>query len=50
LTLLLADVGRKALRQVEVVAAQLLERSTDAARARDLAQLLATGTWTHDHP
>jgi ClpP class serine protease len=49
-TLILADVARKALRQVEAVATQLLERNLDKARARDLAHLLASGVWTHDHP
>src|SRR5438445_7646686 len=50
-TLILADVGRKAIRQVQVLVAELLERqSGDPARARDLARLLATGVWTHDHP
>src|SRR6266566_7905064 len=37
-TLILADVGRKAIRQVEVLVTELLERqSGDQARARDLA-------------
>jgi ClpP class serine protease len=49
-TLLLADVGRKALRQVEVVVTSLLERTMEPQRARDIARLLATGVWTHDHP
>jgi ClpP class serine protease len=49
-TLLLADVGRKALRQVEVLATQLLERHSEPARAREVAHLLSSGTWTHDHP
>jgi ClpP class serine protease len=49
-TLILADVGRKALRQVEVLVRELLERQTGPERARDLARLLATGVWTHDHP
>jgi ClpP class serine protease len=49
-TLLLADVGRKALRQVEVVVTSLLERTMEPQRARDIARLLATGIWTHDHP
>src|SRR5579875_2312022 len=49
-TLILADVGRKALRQVEVVARDLLARHMEPARARDLAHLLARGFWTHDHP
>jgi ClpP class serine protease len=49
-TLLLADVGRKAIRQVEALAYELLRRHTPAERARDLAHLLASGVWTHDHP
>jgi ClpP class serine protease len=49
-TLLLADVGRKALRQVEILVTQLLEGSCEPARARDIAHLMATGVWTHDHP
>jgi ClpP class serine protease len=49
-TLLLADVGRKALRQVEAVARQLLEGHMEPTRARDLGHLLASGVWTHDHP
>jgi ClpP class serine protease len=49
-TLLLADVGRKALRQVEVTARMLLEKHMEPARARDVAHLLAKGIWTHDHP
>jgi ClpP class serine protease len=49
-TLILADVGRKAIRQVEAVVTRLLERHMEPARARDLARLLASGTWTHDHP
>ena len=49
-TLILADVARKALRQVEVVATELLQRHSDPQRARDVARLLSQGTWTHDHP
>ena len=50
-TLLLADVGGKAIRQVESLAQYLLEpRFEPEARARDLAHLLSTGVWTHDHP
>ncbi|MDX6593240.1 MAG: hypothetical protein QOJ13_2436 [Gaiellales bacterium] len=49
-TLLMADVGRKALRQMNVLTAQLLERHMDPMAARDVGQLLSQGTWTHDHP
>lgn len=49
-TLLLADVSRKAIAQVEGFTARLLERRIGAKRAAEVAALLATGTWTHDHP
>jgi ClpP class serine protease len=49
-TLILADVGRKALRQVEVVVTQLLEEHMPEPRAREVAHLLSSGVWTHDHP
>src|SRR5438105_11600294 len=49
-TLILADVARKALRQVEAVVRELLEPHLDPQRARDVARLLSQGTWTHDHP
>jgi ClpP class serine protease len=49
-TLLLADVGRKALRQVEALVTRLLETHCEPTRARDIAHLMATGVWTHDHP
>lgn len=49
-TLILADVARKALVQVESFTRRLLERRMPPALATDVARLLATGTWTHDHP
>jgi ClpP class serine protease len=49
-TLLMADVGRKAIAQVEGFVARLLERRMTPEQARATARLLATGTWTHDHP
>jgi ClpP class serine protease len=49
-TLLMADVGRKALAQVEGFTARLLQRNLDPARASEVAHLLASGVWTHDHP
>ena len=49
-TLLMADVGRKALRQVEVVVTHLLEAHMPEPRARELAHLRSSGVWTHDHP
>jgi ClpP class serine protease len=49
-TLILADVSRKAIVQVEHFTRGLLERRMDAERAAQAAHLLSTGTWTHDHP
>lgn len=49
-TLVLADVGRKAIAQVEAAATRLLAEKMEEAAARALAAKLATGTWTHDYP
>ena len=49
-TLILADVGRKAIAQVKQAASELLERRLPAEQARALAEKLTAGTWTHDYP
>ena len=49
-TLLMADVGRKAIAQVEGFTRRLLERHMPNERAREAARTLATGVFTHDHP
>ncbi|HEY0364640.1 MAG TPA: hypothetical protein VGC83_20335 [Solirubrobacteraceae bacterium] len=49
-TLLMADVGRKAIYQTEDFTRRMLERHMTPAQARDVAHLLATGVFTHDHP
>jgi len=49
-TLILADVGRKAIAQVKEAAKGLLQRRLPAAEAEALADKLSTGTWTHDYP
>jgi ClpP class serine protease len=49
-TLIMADVGRKAISQVKEAATELLERSLPTEKASALAEKLATGTWTHDYP
>src|SRR6195256_3483147 len=49
-TLLLADVGRKALRQVPTTVEGLLAKHMDPARAKEVADLLSSGVFTHDHP
>lgn len=51
-TLILADVARKAINQVRDTVAEILSHreSIDQAKAEELANKLATGTWTHDYP
>jgi ClpP class serine protease len=49
-TLIMADVGEKALLQLRETTRELLTRSQTAEKAKELAEILATGTWTHDFP
>lgn len=49
-TLIMADVGRKAITQVKQAASELLTRRLSAENANRLAQTLTAGTWTHDYP
>ncbi len=49
-TLILADVGRKAIAQIRHAVRELLGDRLDADRAEELARLLSEGTWTHDYP
>jgi len=49
-TLILADIGRKALMEVEHFTRSLLEKRMEPERAGELARRLTQGTWTHDHP
>ena len=49
-TLVLADVGRKAIAQVKQAATDLLSRRMPPDKAQALAEKLTTGTWTHDYP
>jgi ClpP class serine protease len=49
-TLILADIARKALDQVEAAAVEFLARHMPEASAREVAHRLACGGWTHDYP
>ena len=49
-TLILADVAQKAIRQVRDSVYGLLKGNYPEDVAGRLADLLSTGTWTHDHP
>jgi ClpP class serine protease len=48
-TLILADIGRKALVQVQVLVRDLLVKHMTLEKAEPLAVSLSTGTWTHDY-
>lgn len=49
-TLILADVGRKAIAQIKEAVRSLLAARMPADEAVQLADKLSTGTWTHDYP
>jgi len=49
-TLILADVGAKAIQQVRQSVFELLSSHYPQEKAEELADLLSTGTWTHDYP
>ncbi|HWM45614.1 MAG TPA: ATP-dependent Clp protease proteolytic subunit [Xanthobacteraceae bacterium] len=49
-TLVLADVGRKAIAQVKTAAKELLADKMPEDKAQALAEKLSTGQWTHDYP
>jgi ClpP class serine protease len=50
-TLILADMSRKALRQVKQTVIDIMGRNGIAAeRAEPIAETLTSGQWTHDYP
>jgi ClpP class serine protease len=49
-TLILADVGRKAQRQVEAFVTDLLRSRLSEDRAKEVGHMLSEGRWTHDFP
>ena len=49
-TLIMADLGEKALVQLRETTRELLSRSQPPEKAKELAEVLASGTWTHDFP
>jgi ClpP class serine protease len=48
-TLIMADVSEKAIAQVRATVRELVSRSQPEDKAAQLAELLSTGTWTHDY-
>jgi ClpP class serine protease len=49
-TLILADVSRKAIRQVNDTVRRILDDRMPEQQAQDLADILTSGRWTHDYP
>jgi ClpP class serine protease len=49
-TLVLADLGQKAIDQLEAAAVELLSGTVSPNAAQNIAQLLSSGRWTHDYP
>jgi ClpP class serine protease len=49
-TLIMADMGKKAIKQVNEAAGELLSGTMSEEQASNIARLLSTGTWTHDYP
>jgi len=49
-TLILGDIARKAINQVNLLVFDLIKDKMPAEKARELADLLSQGTWTHDYP
>jgi len=49
-TLILADQAGKAVAQMEQEVGELLADKYPAEKAQELAQLMTSGTWTHDYP
>jgi ClpP class serine protease len=49
-TLVMADVGRKAITQIKQAASELLTRRMPAEQANTVAEKLTSGIWTHDYP
>lgn len=49
-TLILADISKKAIRQVKEAVFNLLRDKMEEEKAEELADLLVKGHWTHDHP
>lgn len=49
-TLIMADIARKAMRQVNQAVQCLLQGKMEDEKMKDLAEILTDGRWTHDYP
>ncbi|MDW7998553.1 MAG: ATP-dependent Clp protease proteolytic subunit, partial [Thermodesulfovibrio sp.] len=49
-TLILADQAEKAIRQMKETIIEIISRSHPQEKAREIAEKLVSGKWTHDYP
>lgn len=49
-TLIMADMAEKALKQMKQSVFELLNGRYEESKARELAEIMSQGRWTHDHP
>ncbi|AEH50315.1 SDH family Clp fold serine proteinase [Pseudothermotoga thermarum] len=49
-TLILADVAKKAMNQVREFVECLIKPKVGEEKAKQIAEMLTSGTWTHDYP
>ncbi|MDD5467153.1 MAG: hypothetical protein PHS96_05060 [Anaerolineales bacterium] len=49
-TLIMADIARKAINQLKEKVRRILQERVPAEVATNLAEILASGRWTHDYP
>jgi ClpP class serine protease len=49
-TIVMADMAEKAIWQVRTVVTDLLKERMSEQNARQMAEILSSGTWTHDYP
>ncbi len=49
-TLIMADLARKAIAQVKHTVTEILTPKMGPEKAAQVAEIMSTGTWTHDYP
>ncbi len=49
-TLIMADIAKKAIKQVEDAVFDIIKDKYEEQKAREIAKVLSEGRWTHDHP
>ena len=49
-TLILADLAKKAINQIKTLIVELLKDKMDSQKAESIANILASGYYTHDYP